>query len=470
MTSNDQEAREQALHAQLVQAREKLDGLAQNLRAIDGELEGLSTERQQYDLLHAACSALEQLGELGAAHLFWGERVAAGEGNGLLRLVRGRVDVFQKRLSEIEERRQAVVEEIEQQQEGTEFLEEDYFQAQQQAEQRRLEWVIEREIEFFPVRQLIMPWTRGGEEDQRFRKSLRIALLVCLLVALLIPMIEIPLPELGEGPPEMPERLTRLIAEPRKLPPPPIKQEETKPEPQPTEELAEQTPPDHPTKPKEGPGEGPGVGPGSGPGTGILAFREKFSAFQENQALARLGASAHINTAGAAPSGVVERSMVTTSAPGSSGGINLSELSRNVAGGGGGAGGRIAGVQVARATSTIAGGGGGGGRGQSVGGGGPGLSRTDEEIQIVFDRHKSALYRLYNRELRNDPTLKGQMVLRIRIEPDGRVTLCELQGTDMRAPQLVAQVLERVKTFDFGAKDGIPAVTILYPIDFLPAS
>jgi hypothetical protein len=40
----------------------------------------------------------------------------------------------------------------------------------------------------------------------------------------------------------------------------------------------------------------------------------------------------------------------------------------------------------------------------------------------------------------------------------------------MRAPQLVAQVLERVKTFDFGAKDGIPAVTILYPIDFLPAS
>jgi len=97
------------------------------------------------------------------------------------------------------------------------------------------------------------------------------------------------------------------------------------------------------------------------------------------------------------------------------------------------------------------------------------LGRTDEEIQIVFDRHKSALYRLYNRELRNDPTLKGQMVLRIRIEPDGRVTLCELQATDMNARQLVAQVLERVKTFDFGAKP-VPAITILYPIDFLPAT
>jgi hypothetical protein len=62
------------------------------------------------------------------------------------------------------------------------------------------------------------------------------------------------------------------------------------------------------------------------------------------------------------------------------------------------------------------------------------------------------------------------MVLRIRIEPDGSVTLCELQSTDMNAQQLVAQVLERVRTFDFGAKEGIPAITILYPIDFLPAT
>ena len=37
-------------------------------------------------------------------------------------------------------------------------------------------------------------------------------------------------------------------------------------------------------------------------------------------------------------------------------------------------------------------------------------SRTDEEIQIVFDRYKAALYRIYNRELRNDPNLKGKMV------------------------------------------------------------
>jgi hypothetical protein len=309
-----------------------------------------------------------------------------------------------------------------------------------------------------------MPWSRGGEEDERYRRTLASALALSLLLALWIPWIELPLPELTEGPIEMPARLTRLIVEPRPLPPPPAREAE----PEPLEALAQQTAPTPAAKPKQGPGQGPGQGAGSGPGTGILAFREKFSAFAQNQNLARLGVQARISSPGAAPSGPVERSMVATLAPGSSGGINLADLSRNVAGGGGGgAGARIEGVQVARATSTIAGG--GGGRAHGVDGSGPGLGRTDEEIQIVFDRHKSALYRMYNRELRNDPTLRGQMVLRIRIEPDGSVSLCELHGSDMKAPQLVAQVLERVRTFDFGAKE-VAAVTILYPIDFLPAT
>jgi hypothetical protein len=136
----------------------------------------------------------------------------------------------------------------------------------------------------------------------------------------------------------------------------------------------------------------------------------------------------------------------------------------------GGTGGQqLDGVQVARAKSSIAIGS-GDGTGRPVAGDGAQLGRTDEEIQIVFDAHKAALYRLYNRELRSDPTLKGQMILRLTIEPDGSVSMCVLHGSDMKAPQLAAEVVERVKTFDFGAKEGIVAITILYPIDFLPAT
>ena len=125
------------------------------------------------------------------------------------------------------------------------------------------------------------------------------------------------------------------------------------------------------------------------------------------------------------------------------------------------------GVEVGRATSSIASIGGGD---RPKASGGPAPSRTDEEIQIVFDRYKAAFYRLYNRELRNDPTLQGQMVLRLTIEPNGSVSMCMLQSTDMDAPDLATQVVSRVRTIDFGAKEGVEALTIVYPIDFLPAS
>ena len=442
---------EQALRAQLRQARERLDGLVRDLRAIDHQLEGLSGERKQYRLLGDVCGALDELRAQGAAALFWGERGADSASDECVRLARGRLDSFAKRVGEIEDRRQAVFEEIQRQQDHTELLEDDVLELERQEEQRKLEWIVERDLRDLPTRESVMPWTRGGEEDDRFRKALAASLLMSLLLGLVLPQIDLPLPERWEAI-EVPERLTRLIRE--ELPPPPPVAEVLKPEePKPLEEepqLAKETAPE-PAPPKE-----------SAASKGILAFREKFSGLADSQTTARLGSQARITSAGAAAAGRPERSMVTTQAPGSSGGINLAALSRDVGGGGGD---QLTGVQIARATSSI----GGVSEQDRPLAGGPPIGRTDEEIQIVFDRHKAGLYRLYNRELRRDPTLKGQLVLRLRIEPDGSVSLCALHASDLGAPQLSAQVVERVRTFDFGAKD-VPAVTILYPIDFLPAT
>ncbi len=441
---------EEALRTELRQARERVDALVQDLRTVDGELEDLSTDRQRYRLLSDACGALEELRELGAAALFWGE--GAGDGADQLGLARSRADAFEKRLGQTESRREEILEQIELRQESAEFIAGDVLHAQWQEQQRKLEWIVEREVGPHPAQPPVMPWARGGEDDQRFRKSLAASLLACVLLGLLIPLIDLPLPEPWE-PLDVPERLTRLIREERPLPPAPPVAQQTRPteEAKPSEES--QTPEQPaPQTPKP-----------DARSMGILAFREQFSGLAESAPDARLGAKARISSAGAAGSARPQRSMVTTQAPSSSGGINLAALSRDV-GSGGGEG--IERVQVIQATSSI-GGLGGSGRPLSHG---PGPSRTDEEIQIVFDRHKAALYRLYNRELRRDPTLQGQMVLRLTIDPDGSVSLCALQSTDMKAPQLSAQVVERVKTFDFGAKEGVPPVTILYPIDFLPAA
>jgi hypothetical protein len=438
---------ESFLQTQLSQARGKLDGLVRDLHDIDRELEDLSGEQQQYDVLTQVCSGLQQLDEMGAAGLFWGETPAPGAEEQLRRAL-SRVDTFEKQIAEIEDRRQSVVEEIELGYDQTELLEDDLFELKRREEERKREWIIEREVDSFPVRAVVMPWARGGEDDQRFRKALALALLLSLLLGLVFPLIDLPLPSPWEAN-KIPERLTRLIREARPVPPP-------QPQPRPDEvapELAKESTPE--TEPKQAPEKAPAS-------KGILAFREKFSSLADSRSSARLGAQARIRNAGEAASGRPQRSLVTTNGPGASGGIDIGTLSRNVGSGGDG----IEGVEVARATSSIA----------SIGGSdrplsdGPGLSRTDEEIQIVFDRHKASLYRLYNRQLRKDPTLKGQMVLRITIEPDGTVSLCDVQSTDMNAPQLSSQVAARVKTFDFGAKDDIPAITILYPIDFLPAT
>ena len=205
---------------------------------------------------------------------------------------------------------------------------------------------------------------------------------------------------------------------------------------------------------------------------GILAFKEQFASLAQDQIAPRLGADARYGAAddvGRSSS----RYVLTTNTPGSSGGINVASLNRSVGGGGGGGGGGIGrggvGVSIGRATSPIAAIG-GGGTDRPKARGGPGPGRTDEEIQIVFDRYKAAFYRLYNRELRNNPTLKGQMVLRLTIEPDGSVSMCVLHSSDMNAPDLAAQVVERVKTINFGSKEGVQAITIVYPIDFLPAA
>jgi hypothetical protein len=219
---------------------------------------------------------------------------------------------------------------------------------------------------------------------------------------------------------------------------------------------------------------------------GILALKEKFASLAQDTVVAPLGADARHVAADdvGRPS---SRSMLTSNAPGSSGGINLASLSRSVGGGGGGGGGGNGGGGVGGRGTGADGGGGAGYGGVGVGRAvspitpitgidrpkarsGLGPSRTDEEIQIVFDRYKASFYRLYNRELRNNPALKGQMVLRLTIEPDGSVSMCALVSTDMDAPDLATQVVGRVRTINFGAKEGVQAVTIVYPIDFLPAA
>lgn len=458
------------LRWQVAQAHDRLEGLQSELRDIEAELDRLGERRETFRLLEQACGSLEQLDELGAAELFWGDG-SEGRTAEQVRRARERGESFLGEIGAVEQRRSDALDRVREGQEILDILEADLDEFELAEEERAQEWLIEREVDAVE-RAPVMPWS-GTEDDRRLRKSLSLSLVAAIVLGVIIPLVDLPLPEL-ELIPEVPERFARLIE--RELPPPPpptvveeiVPEEVVAPEPEPV--VAEETPEVVPETVEEPAPEPEIVAEEAAPerevrSAGILAFSENLANLSADRPAAQLGADARINNAGEAAVGRTERAMITSQAPGSSGGINLASLSRDV-GGSGGAGERIEGVQITRVASSI----GVSGSGDRPMSGGAAAGRTDEEIQIVFDRYKSALYRLYNRELRNDPTLRGQVVLHLTIEPNGSVSFVEVQSSGLGAPVLEQQIVERVGAFDFGAKEGISAVTILYPIDFLPAA
>lgn len=88
-------------------------------------------------------------------------------------------------------------------------------------------------------------------------------------------------------------------------------------------------------------------------------------------------------------------------------------------------------------------------------------------IRQVFDTQKSVLYGLYQRELRQDPTLEGKVTLELVIEPDGSVSDCKVVSSELGNPVLEQRIAMRVQMFNFGA-DNVETRKVRFPIDFLP--
>jgi hypothetical protein len=460
-------AEELELRKQLQGAEGVLEQLKRDHAAVEAEWDAVEDKRVQYEPLEQACQTMEQLEEAGLSRAFWGDRASDEDVSAHLSEVRERIAELASDLVEIGQRRDAAKQKVNRQLDEVAFIEGDLIQVIEAEERRLQEWVVEREESQIAPRLQILPWSRRLEEDDRFRKALQGAVLACLILGIIVPMIDIPIPEREEIT-EVAERFERLIRKealrpmPQPQPMPERRQEEKPPEVDP--EVEPEVAPETQVAETVAPEVEEESARERVASKGLLAFRESFSNLASSRPSARLGVEASISNSGDTAIGRPERSMVAVEGPGSSGGINLSDLSRDV-GGGAGAGDQIEGVALSRVASSI----GPSGSSDRPLSSGAVAGRTDEEIQIVFDRYKAALYRLYNRELRKDPTLKGQMVLRLTIEPDGTVSVCNLQASDMNAPLLADQVVDRVLAFDFGAKE-VPAITILYPIDFLPTA
>ena len=310
-------------------------------------------------------------------------------------------------------------------------------------------------------REYELPWTADFAQDWQFRRLLGYILAGALFLGIVWPWLPArdPAPYQAD---ELPPRIAKLVLEQKPPPPPPPREEApAEPEPLPVQEQVAQREPERAPRPEPEPvAAEPVPSARERAQAALLPFTEDLASLRDSYVLDRVADNRPLTAAtGAAERS--ERSMITSRAGAASGGINTAAMSRNT--GGTGLGSRQT-TQVESAVASIAERGNAVRRGSQSGK----PSRSREEIELVFDRNKGAIFALYNRALREDPTLQGKLVLRLTIAPSGEVTHCEVVSSELGNEEMERKLVQRVRMFRFEARD-VETITTTKPIDFFPA-
>ena len=293
-----------------------------------------------------------------------------------------------------------------------------------------------------------LPWTAAAGEERRFRLLLGFGLLVFVVFMTVIALLP-PVPRVVPAP--LPQEVVKLVL----APPPPVVEPkpEEKPKPKPEVTVPKvQAPVDRTQQARK-----------KAESSGLLAQKDLLKdlrdALDPNQMAPTKDLLAKVDGPSRA-----DRSIITSQATATSGGISTATLSRGFGGGSGSLKGHETTQSVASFADSIA-----KGRPEAArtGSGGK-AARSREEIETVFDRNKSAIFALYNRALRDNPALQGKVVVELTIAPDGEVTACRIVSSELKDEDLERKLVSRIKLFRFESKDVAP-ITTTKPIDFYPA-
>jgi TonB family protein len=294
-----------------------------------------------------------------------------------------------------------------------------------------------------------LPWSAGEEEERRFKRMLVVGLLAFLIAALVVQLL--PVRERAVPPP-LPEEVVKLVLQPPPPPPKPVEQKKPEPIPEPVAKPIE--------TPK--PVQVPKVDARKKAEKALSAVQDDLKDLREMMDTSQLASAKNLTSKVDGPSRA-ERSLITSNVAGGSGGINTAQLSQGFGGGPGSLKGHSTqgvgsfaddikkkGAEARRTgTSNKA-------------------SRSREEIELVFDRNKAAIYALYSRALRDNPQLQGKVVVQLTIAPTGEVTDAKILSSELGDAELERKLVARIKMFRFDDRD-VELITTTKPIDFFPA-
>lgn len=287
-------------------------------------------------------------------------------------------------------------------------------------------------------RRFELPWSPSEEMERRFRVILRNLGIAFAIIAVLMPFL--PKHEQVINTNSLPERVVRLVMQPPPPPPPPKKEAKVP-------EHVKPTPVPKPTNARA-----------KAAKSALLASMDELAALRDMNV--NKFAKDQPRTHDPGDVTTVQRSMITSKAGSTSGGISAPTSSGLAAGSG-----SLRGYTAAKVRNpAIAAGG-----DRSTRRGGSGMaSRSADEVALVFDKNKGAIYALYTRALRKNPALQGKVVIELSIAPSGVVTSVRIVSSDLHDPDFEEKLMARIRLFKFEPKDVAP-LTTTKPIDFFPA-
>jgi protein TonB len=307
----------------------------------------------------------------------------------------------------------------------------------------------------------LLPWESSDKENSTFTGIIIVLLALTLALAMYVQMTE--LPEVPRAEREkLPAQLAKLIKAKEPPPPPKVIEPEVKPDPEPEPEKPKEEPkPEPKPKPKEPTlEEKTKQARESAKSKGVLALQDQLASMRDTANLTNLANTQQ--TQGGGQTDTSQRKILGRETNKTSGGIKLGSLSSDV-----GAAGQLEGrrntefvasemgeaslatQQRIEETQDVIG------------------SRDLDSIRQILDANKGAVYSLYRRALRQDPSIEGKLTVRLTIEPDGSLSSIRLVNSELEAPELVEKLISRIGLINFGTQN-VTTTELEYAFNFLP--
>ncbi len=306
-----------------------------------------------------------------------------------------------------------------------------------------------------------LPWVESKED--RYFIRLTITLLIVFLVAGLV-LNSLTLPEITQKKlVDVSPRLARLILEKQIVKPPPPKIEKPRVEEKKKVEKPKQKKKQKPrVEKKKASKDKQKSAHEVAQRSGLIALSDELADLRESFNLDKIVELPQQTTGKQAIRMETASNLLRSQAKQSSGGITTSTLTRKIETS------VLATRETTSVTSNIKSSSSAGVNGASASQSSRIAKRSAEEVERVFQKNKGAIFSIYNRALRKNPSLEGKFVVELTIDPNGTVIRVKIISSELGDEKLERKLALKIKKFKF-AKANVSQVTVSYPIDFLPS-